>query len=153
MSIFVHRFFYVYTIFVLFKFHTEVETCLLLNAPFLVFRIGEVTSSLLIFTTIKIILLLPNVVNLVRSLQCSEITTILHEILFNYSRRSFSSISTSSWLCNPGLVQNVRASKTELLVGETELLQANTYYAYIRFSDGNEITVSIKYLVLTKTCE
>ena len=40
--------------------------------------------------------------------------------------------------------RNVRFSKTEPLVDEAELQQANSHYAHIRFPDGRETTVSTK---------
>jgi len=40
----------------------------------------------------------------------------------------------------------VRQSKTEPLVDEVELLQANPSYAHVRFADGRETTVSTRHL-------
>ena len=40
----------------------------------------------------------------------------------------------------------VRPSKTDPLVDEVDLIQANPHYAYVRFPDGHEDTVSIKHL-------
>ena len=54
-----------------------------------------------------------------------------------------------SWLCNPGpvfLKRHVRLNKTDPLVDEVELIQANPHYAHIRYPDGKETTVSIKHL-------
>ncbi|ROT74721.1 hypothetical protein C7M84_006746 [Penaeus vannamei] len=54
-----------------------------------------------------------------------------------------------SWLCEPGPVllrRHVRTSKTEPLVDEVELIQANPQYAHIRYPDGKEDTVSVRHL-------
>ena len=44
------------------------------------------------------------------------------------------------------LKRRVRASKTDPLVDEVELLQANPQYAHIRYQDGKEDTVSTRHL-------
>ena len=54
-----------------------------------------------------------------------------------------------SWLITPGpvlLKRYVHTSKDDLLVDEVELLQAKPQYAYIRYADGRETTVSICHL-------
>ena len=56
-------------------------------------------------------------------------------------------MSTPSWLTTPNPVyvkDNVRNSKTEPLVDEGELLQANPHYAHIHYPDNRETTVSTK---------
>ena len=40
----------------------------------------------------------------------------------------------------------MRHSKTEPIVDEVELLQANPQYAHIRYLDGRETTVSMRHL-------
>ena len=52
-------------------------------------------------------------------------------------------------LSSPGMVllrRHVRSSKTDPLVDEVELLQANPNYAHIRYPDGKEDTVATKHL-------
>eukprot|EP00794_Sanderia_malayensis_P010659 gene10659-11787_t len=52
-------------------------------------------------------------------------------------------------MAEPGAVllkRHVRTNKTEPLVDEVELLQANPHYAFVRYSDGRETTVSTKHL-------
>ena len=54
-----------------------------------------------------------------------------------------------TWLSSPGpvlLKRHVRANKTDPLVDEVQLLQANPQYAHIRHADGRETTVSIRHL-------
>ena len=40
----------------------------------------------------------------------------------------------------------MRNSKTDSLVGEVDLLEANLHYAHVRFPDGRETTVATKHL-------
>ena len=47
------------------------------------------------------------------------------------------------------LKRQVRSSKTDPLVDEVELLEANPNYAHVRYPDGRETTVSIKHLAPT----
>ena len=52
-------------------------------------------------------------------------------------------------MCEPGTVllkRQVRHSKTEPIVDEVELLQANPQYAHIRYLDGRETTISTRHL-------
>ena len=44
------------------------------------------------------------------------------------------------------LKRQVRHSKTEPLVDEVELLQANPNYAHVRYPDGQDTTVSTRHL-------
>ena len=58
--------------------------------------------------------------------------------------------SVPSWLLKRGPVlikRQARSSKTDALVDEVKLLQANSHFAYARFPDGRETTVSTKQLV------
>lgn len=74
--------------------------------------------------------------------------TTPHEQLFNYARRSSEGTAIPSWFCEPGLVllkHHVRASKTDPLVDDVELLQANLQYAHNRYPDGKEDTVSARH--------
>ena len=92
---------------------------------------------------------LPDALHSIRSLLCTATNDTPHERLLNYARPSSTGTAIPSWLCNPGpvlLKRHVRASKTDPLVDEVELLQANPQYAHIRYPDGNEDTVSVRHL-------
>ena len=45
--------------------------------------------------------------------------------------------------------RNVRRNKYEPLVDEVELVEANSHYAYVKFPEGRETTVSTKQLAPT----
>ena len=95
---------------------------------------------------------LPDVLHSIRTLLCTATNSTPHERLFNYKRKSGTGTSLPTWLANPGSVllrRFVRHSKTEPLVDEVELLEANPQYAHVRFPDGRETTVSIKDLAPT----
>ena len=54
-----------------------------------------------------------------------------------------------TWLSVPGpvlLKRHIRTSKTDPLVDEVQLLQANPQYAHIQHADGREAMVSIRHL-------
>ena len=92
---------------------------------------------------------LPDALHSLRSLLCTATNCTPHERFFKFERRSSSGGSMPTWLSAPGpvlLKQHVRASKTDPLVNEVELLQANPQYAHIRHADGRETTVSIRHL-------
>ena len=92
---------------------------------------------------------LPDVLHSFRSLLCTAINETPHERFFSFPRRSSIGSSVPSWLLKrcPVLVKRqVLSSKTDALVNEVELLQANPHFAYVRFSDGRETTVSTKQL-------
>ncbi|ROT83975.1 hypothetical protein C7M84_022849 [Penaeus vannamei] len=92
---------------------------------------------------------LPDALHSIRSLLCTATNATPHERLFNYARRSSTGTAIPSWLCEPGpvlLKRHVRTSKTEPLVDEVELIQANPQYAHIRYPDGKEDTVSVRHL-------
>lgn len=94
-------------------------------------------------------MVLPDALHAVRSLLCTATNATPHERLFNYARRSSVGDTIPSWLCHPGpvlLKRHVRASKTDALVDEVELLHANPQYAHIRYPNGKEDTVSIRHL-------
>jgi len=93
--------------------------------------------------------ILPDVLHSVHSLLSTATNVMPHERMFNFTRRSTSGHSASSWLCEPGTVllkRQVRRSKTEPLVDEVELLQANPQYAHVCCLDGRETTVSTRHL-------
>ena len=85
---------------------------------------------------------------------CSDISTSAtnetpHERFFRFPRRSSSGASIPTWMAEPGAVllkRHVRPTKADPLVDEVELLQANPHYAFVRYPDGRETTVSTKHL-------
>ena len=95
---------------------------------------------------------LPDVLHSVRSLLCTATNCTPHERLFNFRRKSGTGASLPSWLLNPGPVllrRFVRNSKQDPLVDEVDLIEANPHYAYVRFPNGRESTVSVKDLAPT----
>ena len=95
---------------------------------------------------------LPDVVHSVRTLLCTATNSTPHERLFNFQRKSGTGSSLPTWLMSPGPVllrRFVRHSKQEPLVDEVHLIEANPQYAFIRYQDGRESTVSIKDLAPT----
>lgn len=85
----------------------------------------------------------------IRSLLCTATNATPHERMFNHPRRSFNGNSTPTWLTEPGPVlmkKHVRTSKYDPLVEEVELIESNPEYAYVRFPDGRETTVSTRHL-------
>ena len=91
---------------------------------------------------------LPDVLHSARSLLCTGTNGTPHERFFGFPRRSSSGAFIPTWLATPGpvLKRQVRSSKTDPLVDEVELLEANPNYAHVRYPDGRETTVSIKHL-------
>lgn len=58
------------------------------------------------------------------------------------------------WLCEPDPVlpkHHIQVSKTDPLVNEVKLLQANPQYAHIRYPDGKEDIVSVRHLAPTRS--
>lgn len=85
----------------------------------------------------------------VRSLLCTATNVTPHERMFSHPRRSFNGNSVPTWLSQPGPVlmrNHSRTNKYEPLVQEVELLEANPEYAFVRFPDGRETSVSIRHL-------
>ena len=94
-------------------------------------------------------IVLPDALHSIRSLLSTATNVTPHERLFNFARRSSTGGSLPTWLCMPGpvlLKRHVRHSKAEPLVDQVELLQANPQFAYVRYPDGRETTVSIRHL-------
>ena len=92
---------------------------------------------------------LPDVLHSVRSLLCTASNKTPHERFFSFPRRSSVGSSVPSWLLKRGPVlikRQVRSNKTDALVDEVELLQANPHFVFVRFPDGRETTVSTKQL-------
>lgn len=92
---------------------------------------------------------LPDALHSIRSLLCTSTNATPHERMFTHVRRSHSGQSLPTWLSQPGTVlmkNNARTNKYEPLVQEVELIEANPDYAYIRFPDGRETSVSVRHL-------
>ena len=92
---------------------------------------------------------LHDVLHSIRSLLCTTTNETPHECLFRFSRRSTSWSSIPTWLTFPGpvfLKLHIQTKKTDPLVDEVELIEANPPYAHIRYPDGREMTVSTKHL-------
>ena len=92
---------------------------------------------------------LPEVLHATRSLLCTSTNQTPHDRFFNFSRKTSAGTSLPHWLLEPGpvyLKKHVREKKTDPLVEPVELLQANPEYAFIRYKDGRETTVSLKHL-------
>ena len=96
-------------------------------------------------------MVIPDALHSIRSLLSTATNTTPHERFFGYQRCSLCGSSIPSWLSTPGpvmLLRFVRHSKTNPLVDEVQLMDVNPSYAYIRYSDGRESTVSLKPKVL-----
>ena len=92
---------------------------------------------------------LPDALHSVRSLLSTATNSIPHERFFAFTRRSTFGGSLPQWLCTPGPVlvkRFVREHKTDPLVDEVELLHSNPQYAFVRYPNGREATVSLKHL-------
>ncbi|NRB15973.1 MAG: DDE-type integrase/transposase/recombinase [Rhizobiales bacterium] len=90
---------------------------------------------------------LPDVLHATRSLLCTATNVTPHERLFQYPRKSTAGVSLPTWLTHPGPVLlkcHARDRKTDPLVEPVELLHANPHYAFIKYPDGREKTVSLK---------
>jgi len=81
----------------------------------------------------------------IRSLLCTATNCTPHERMFLHSRKSFNGVSLPSWVKpGPVFVKRHNRTKTDLLVEEAELLEANSQYAHVRLEDGREIPVSLR---------
>ncbi|KRX34352.1 Pro-Pol polyprotein [Trichinella murrelli] len=92
---------------------------------------------------------LPNALHAVRSLLCTSTNATPHERFLAFSRRSTSGRSIPAWPLDSEsalLKKHVRNSKTDPLVEEVRLLEVNPTYAYVRFPDGRESSVSTRHL-------
>ena len=92
---------------------------------------------------------IPEVLHSTRSLLCTSTNETPHERFFNFPRRTSAGTSLPYWLLEPGPVyvkKHVRDSKSDPLVEAAELIQANPQYAFIRYPNGRETTVSLKHL-------
>ena len=83
----------------------------------------------------------------IRSLLSTATNVTPHERFLCFQRRSTTGKAIPTWLATPGPVllrRFVRQSKSEPLVDEVELVEANPHYAHIKFPNGREDTVSIR---------
>ena len=90
---------------------------------------------------------LPDALHSIRTLLCTATNCTPHERMFHHQRRSSSGNSMPSWLMNPGPVyvrKHARKSKYDPLVERVELIHANPEYAFVRFENGRESTVSLR---------
>ena len=87
---------------------------------------------------------LPEALHSIRSLLCTATNATPHERFVPFTSRSMFGRSLPSWLINPGviLIRKHNRNKDEPFCEEVELLHANPSYAYVRFPDGRETTVS-----------
>ena len=89
--------------------------------------------------------LLPEALHTVRSLLCTSTNSTPHERFLGFTRRSMIGKSLPSWLVQPGpvLLRRFVRNKSDPLVDEVELLEANPNFAKVRFPTGRESTVSV----------
>lgn len=89
---------------------------------------------------------LPQALHSLRTLLCTATNATPHERLFSFPRRSCSGHNLPTWLATPGkvLLRNYVRTSEDPLVQEVDLLEANPYYAFIRFPSGREDTVSVR---------
>ena len=91
--------------------------------------------------------MLPQVLHSVRSLLCTTTNSTPHEHFFCFQRRSVLEISTPSWLNSSSTVlvrKHNRSSKYDPVVEEADLIHATPQYAFVRFKNGHESTVSLR---------
>ena len=92
-------------------------------------------------------LILPDVLHSICSLLSTATNATPHERFFCFQRRSATGTAIPTWLASPGPVllrRFVQPSKTDPLVDEVELVEANPHYAHVRFPDDREDTVSVR---------
>ena len=90
---------------------------------------------------------LPDALHSIRTLLCTATNCTPHERMFQHSRRSSSGNPLPTWLMNPGPVyvrKQARKSKYDPLVEKVQLVHANPEYAFVRFENGRESTVSLR---------
>ena len=84
---------------------------------------------------------LPNVLHFIRSLLNTTTDATPHELFLNCNRCFRSVRSLSAWLSTPGPVmlrKFLRNHKSNVLVEEVQLLDANPQYFSIRYINGKE---------------
>ena len=88
---------------------------------------------------------LPDVLHSIRSLLCTTTNCTPHEHMSLHTKKSLNSVSLPSWVePKPVFFKCHCRNKSDLLVEEAELLEANPQYAHVRLEDGTEITVSLR---------
>ena len=92
-------------------------------------------------------LVLPEVLHSLRSLINTTINVTPHELFFGFSRRSVCGTSSPAWL-KPGnpvfLCKFVHQSIADPLVEKVDLVHVNPSYAFIKYNDGRESSVSLR---------
>ena len=92
-------------------------------------------------------LVLPEALHSIRSLINTTTNETPHDRFFKFTRRSVCGTSNPSWL-QPGhpvyVRKFVRHSKTDPLVEKVELIHTNPSYAFIKYPDGRESSVSLR---------
>ena len=93
---------------------------------------------------------LPEALHAVRSLLCTATNATPHERFLGFNRRSTSGRALPSFLIRPGpvLLRRFIRSKSDPLVEEVELLDANLSFSHVRFANDKESTVSTRDLAL-----
>ena len=89
---------------------------------------------------------LPEALHTVRSLLCTATNATPNEHFLGFSRKSMVGRTLPSWLIQPEhvLLWRFVKNKSDPLNEEVELLEANPSFAYVRFPDGRESSVSTK---------
>ena len=90
---------------------------------------------------------LPQVLHSVRSLLSGTTNSTLHKRFFCFQRRLALGISAPSWFNSSSTVlvrRHHRSSKYEPVVEEADFIHATPQYAFIRFKNGHESTVSLR---------
>ena len=89
----------------------------------------------------------PTVLNSIRSLLCTTTGDTPHARFLSFTRRSYYGKSLPAWMTKPGTVllrKFVRTSKNDDLVQRVKLVEANPTYARIQYPDGRMSNVSLK---------
>ena len=90
---------------------------------------------------------LPQVLHSVRSLLCTTTNSTPHERFLCFQRRSALEIAAPSWLNSSSTVlvrRHNRSSKYELVVEEADFIHATPQYAFVRFKNSHDSTVSLR---------
>ena len=88
---------------------------------------------------------LPDALHSIRSFLSTATNATPHERFLSFPRKSSQGVSLPSWL-SPGSVllrKFLRSNKQDDLMEKVELTHVNPIYAYIRYKDGRESTVSL----------
>lgn len=87
---------------------------------------------------------LPEALHAVRSLLCTATNSTPHERFLGFNRKSVTGRALPSFLAQPGpvLLKRFVRNKSDPVVEEVELLDANQSFSHVRFPNGRESTVS-----------